>query len=92
MQELKLEHTSGQRTLLVDPSKVSMKAVLLRNGNKFPSIPQAHAINVKETYEILQVELQKIRHEEHRWNICADLKVIEMLTSLQSGYTKFCCF
>lgn len=89
MQELKLEHTCGQRTLLGDPSKVSMKTVLLRNGNKFP---QAHAFNVKETYEILQVELQKIRNEEHRWNICADLKVIEMLTGLQSGYTKFCCF
>jgi hypothetical protein len=57
MQELKLEHTSGQWTLFVDPSKVSMKAVLLRNGNKFPSIPQAHAFNVKETYDILQVEL-----------------------------------
>jgi len=92
MQELQLEHTSGQWTLFIDSSKVSFKAVLLHNGNKFPSILQAHAFNVKEMYEILQVELQKIRHEEHCWNICADLKVIEMLTGPQSGYTKFCCF
>jgi len=31
-------------------------------------------------------------NEEHRWNIQADLKVIAMLTGLQGGYTKFCCF
>jgi hypothetical protein len=90
MQEFQLEHTSGQWTLFIDSSKVSLKAVLLHNGNKFPFIPQAHALNAKETYKILQVELQQIRYEEHRWNICADLR--EMLTGLQSGYTKFCCF
>jgi len=28
--------------------KVSWKAVLLHNGNKFPSIPLAHAIHMKE--------------------------------------------
>jgi hypothetical protein len=75
-EELQLEHTSGQWRLLIDSSKVSLKAVLLHNGNQFPSIPLAHAVHMKETYENLQGLLQKIRYEEH----------------LLGGYTEFCCF
>ena len=26
------------------------------------------------------------------WHICVDLKVATMLTGLELGYTKFCCF
>jgi len=33
--------------------------VLLHNGNKFPSIPLAHAVHMTEMYENLQVLLQK---------------------------------
>ena len=42
-----------------DSPKVSLKAVLLHNGNMFPSIPLAHAIHMEEMYENLQVLLQK---------------------------------
>jgi hypothetical protein len=35
MEKLQLEHTSGQWRLVIDSSKVSLKAVLLHNGNKF---------------------------------------------------------
>jgi hypothetical protein len=34
MEKLQLEHTSGQWRLVVDSSKVSLKEVLLHNGNK----------------------------------------------------------
>jgi len=54
MEELQLEHTSGQWRLFIDLSKISLKAVLLHNGNKFLSIPLVHAVHVKETYENLQ--------------------------------------
>jgi hypothetical protein len=47
---------------------------------------------MKETKENLQVSLQKIRYEEHRWNILAELRVIAMLAVLQGGYTTFCYF
>jgi hypothetical protein len=47
---------------------------------------------MKEMYKNLQVLLQKMSYEEHRWNICADLKVTAVLTGLQGGYIKFCCF
>jgi len=59
MEELKLEHASGQWRLFIDSSKVSVKAVLLLNGNKFPSIPLVHAVHMKETYKYLEVLLQK---------------------------------
>jgi hypothetical protein len=59
MEELQLEHTSGQWRLFIDLSKVSVKAVLLLNGNKFASIPLVHAIDMKGTYKYLEVLLQK---------------------------------
>jgi hypothetical protein len=55
MEELQFEHTSGQWRLFIDSSKASLKAVLLHNGNKFPSIWLAHAVHMTETYENLQV-------------------------------------
>ena len=65
--------------------KVNLKAVLLHNGNKFPAVSLAHARHMKVTHENLQVLLQRICYEEHQLNICDDLKVIAMLTELQSG-------
>jgi len=38
----------------IDSSKVSLKAVLLHNGNTQPSIPSAHAVHKKETYMNIQ--------------------------------------
>lgn len=66
--------------------------MLLHIGNKLSFNPLAYAINVKETYKNSLILFKKIRHEEHGWNVCADLRVIAMLTGLQAGYTKVCCF
>jgi hypothetical protein len=68
MEELQLEHTSGQWRLFIDSCKVTLKAVLLHNGNKFRSAPLANAVHVKEMYENLQVLLQKVCYEGHWWN------------------------
>ena len=51
MEELQLEHTSGKWRLFIDSSKVSLKAVLHHNGNKFPSMPLKHAVRMKGTYQ-----------------------------------------
>ena len=76
----------------VDSSKVSLKAVLLRNGKKFPSVPLAHAINMKEAFENLKLLLEKIHCEKYNGNICVSFKVIAVLLGFQPGYKKFCCF
>ena len=50
MEELQLQHVPELWTFFIDSSKVSLKAVLLHNGNKRPSIPPALAVGIKETY------------------------------------------
>ena len=76
----------------MDSIKVSLKAVLLRNRNKLPSVPLAHATNMKESYENMKLLSEKTQYEKNNSNICGDLKVTALLLGLQFGYTKFGCF
>lgn len=87
---LEQEYNPDDWRLFIDGSKYS--AVLLNKGNEKPSIPVAHAVGVKESYEVMKTLLELLSYKTHEWNICCDLKVVGMLTGLQSGYTKFCCF
>lgn len=41
--------------------KNNLKAVLLRVGNKYPSIPLAQFAKMKETYESMELLLNKIK-------------------------------
>ncbi|UYV70340.1 hypothetical protein LAZ67_7002571 [Cordylochernes scorpioides] len=74
MEALGHDHDTEEWRLFIDSSKISMKAVLLHNGNKFPSVPIAHASNMKETYENMKLLLKKIEYERYGWKICSDLK------------------
>ena len=88
MDELNIEYNPEEWRLFIDSSKLSLKAVLLHNGNTKPSIPVA----MKETYENMSVILKAVNYNEHGWEFCGDLKVIALLLGLQGGFTKFCCF
>jgi hypothetical protein len=59
MEELQPEHTSGYWRSFIDSSKVSCKAFLLHNENRFHSIALAHAVHMNETWGNFQVLLQK---------------------------------
>lgn len=85
-------YVSSDWRLFVDSSARSLKAVLLHNGNTKPSIPVAHSVHLKETYDNMCVLLQTIKYDLHQWKICGDLKVIGMLMGMQAGFTKYCCF
>ena len=85
-------HCSDEWRLFIDSSKVSLKAVLLHNGNVLPSIPVAHAFGIKESDDTMKQLLQYIKYDTYKWNICAGLKVIALLLGLQLRYTKFPCF
>jgi len=50
MDAMHVRHRPEQWRLFIDISKTSLKAVLLHNGNKLPSIPVAYAPSTKETY------------------------------------------
>jgi hypothetical protein len=83
------QHCTPEWRLFVDSSKVSLKAVLLHNGNKYSSVPFAHAVNMKESYENTNLILEKIRYDKYKWNICGDLKAIALFLGLQLGYTRY---
>lgn len=78
--------------LFIDSSKRSLKAVLLHNGNKYAPIPIAHSTKLKDTYENLQIVLEKINYSEHQWKVCGDLKISTLILGPQSGFTKNPCF
>ena len=72
--------------------KRNLKAVLLHNSNVLASIPLAHSTKLPESYEALELVLEKIKYHEHEWQICGDLKVIGLLLGLQRGHKKCPCF
>ena len=91
-EELNEVHSPTEWRLFIDSNKESLKAVLLHNGNKKPSIPIAHAANSKEDYDTMDTLLTCIEHGKHKWKICADLTVVSILSGLKGGYPKYCCF
>ena len=92
MDAMNLHHNPSEWRLFIDSSKSSLKAVLLHNTNTLPSIPVAHSVHLKESYDNMVLLLQSIRYDIYNWNICGDLKVIGLLLGMQLGFTKYCCF
>lgn len=92
MEKLGYDYSPDKWRLFIDSSKLSLKAVLLNNGNDLASVPLAHGVHIKETYENIKNLLEKIQYNLHSWKICADLKVVGIILGLQGGYTKYCCF
>ena len=90
--ELGYKHRCNEWRLFIDSSKASLKAMLLHNGNSHPSIPVAHAVQLKETYETMRMLLDALRYPKYSWKICGDLRVISLILGLQLGYTKYMCF
>ena len=89
---LGLPHNPSDWRLFIDSSKRSLKDVLLQNGNKYPSIPIAHSVHLKESYDNMELLLEAIKYSEYQWSQCRDLKVIGLLMGMQAGFTKYCCF
>ena len=61
MEVLGHEYNPDQWRLFIDSSKVSLKVVLLHNGNRFPSVPLAHAAKMKEGYESMKLLFGRIK-------------------------------
>jgi len=92
MEVLGRKYNPDQWRMFNDSSKVSLKVVLLQNGNRFPSDPLAHEANMKENYENMRLLLGKIKYDEFTWKLYGDLKVVALLLRMQLRYTKYCCF
>ena len=87
-----IDHDPSQRRIFIDSSSRSLTAVLLHNGNKFPSIPVAYSIQINENYNNVKHLLDRILHDKFNWYVWGDFKILRFLLGLQNGYTKFFCF
>ena len=52
-------------------------------------LPLAHSTTLKEKYDALKYVLENIRYDQHEWDICVDLKMVNFLLGQQSGFTKY---
>ena len=93
LNEMELDQYNSENwRIFLGSSKQSLKCVLLHNRQMHGSIPIAHSVIAKETYEGTKVVLELISYTEHQWIICVDLKMACLLLGQQSGYTKYPCF
>jgi len=60
---LNMSHCSDEWRPFIDSSKVSLKAVLLHNGNVLTSIPVAYAFGIKESDDSMKQLLQYIKYD-----------------------------
>lgn len=91
-QHIGRNHVADEWRLFIDSSINSLVVVLLHIGNDFPSVPIAYSTITSETYEVMQLVLELINYEEHKWLICCDLKVVGILTGVKKGFAKHQCF
>ncbi|GFX14265.1 protein GVQW3 [Trichonephila clavipes] len=75
--------------LFIDSSKRSLNCVLFNNGNKYKSIPIAHSVTLKKECANIAKVMETIKHQDHKWFICVDLKMVNFILGQQGGYTKF---
>jgi len=52
----------------------------------------SHSATLKESYSTVEMVLQKLCFNEHKWLICVDLKMVNLLLGQQGGYVKCPCF
>lgn len=90
--QLGYEHKPDEWRLFIDSSKSALKAVILHNGNKRPSIPIAYSTKLKETYINMELLMNRINYDQYKWRIVSDFKVVALLMGLQAGNTKYPCF
>ena len=87
-----LPHNPSDLRFFIDSSKRCLKRVLLYNGNKYPCVPIAHSVHLKESYDNMELLLEAIKYSKYQWSLYGDLKVIGLLMGMQVGFTKYCYF
>jgi len=91
MTYLGVAYKSSDWCLFMDSSIASLKGALMYRNSKLPSIPVAYA-NVKEDRSSVEKILELLDYHSHGWLIMCDLKVLNFIMGLKSGYAKYPCF
>ena len=66
------QYKLGEWRLFIDSSKQSLKCVLLHNARTYAGVSIGHSVTLKESYLTVQMVLQKLCYNEHKWAICVD--------------------
>ena len=74
MDAMRMRHSCEKWRIFIDVSKTSLKAVLLHNGNKLPSIPLAYASNTEETYTTMNNILVEVDYKKYQWKFVMILR------------------
>ena len=61
-----ITHQPDQWRLFIDSSAKSLKAVLVHNGNQYPSILVGYSVHLKEDYDNVKTLLQKTKYDEYK--------------------------
>jgi len=75
------KQTPSEWWVFIDCSQQSLKAVL-HNENSKPSIPIAHSVHLKETYDEIKLLLEAIQYNVQQRGICGELRMIVMLMGM----------
>lgn len=86
-----ITYDSKEWRLFIDGSSASLKAVLLHNGNNYPSVPIAYGRYQKEKYDTIKLMLELIKYDTYKWKVCADLKMVAILCGIKQAYSKQQC-
>ena len=81
-------NTSDWR-LFIDSLSKSLKAVLVHNTNKCPSILLAHSVQMKENYENVKMLLSALRYNQYNWEVIGDFKMVAFLMGLHKVLLSF---
>ena len=73
---VEIDHDPTQWRFFIDSSTKSLKAVLLHNGNIYPSIPLSYSLQMKKDYENVKQLLIKINYAQFKWYVCGDFKLL----------------
>jgi len=66
MQTLSINHIPVDWRLFIDSSKLSLKAILLHNGNTLPSIPLGHSVHNKESHENIKILMEAVNYDKFK--------------------------
>lgn len=85
-------YTTIKWWLFIDNSKRSLKCVLLHIKNLLGTIPISHSIYLREVYEDIRIAIDLLQNHTLEEIINVVFKIICLLFSRQSGYTKYTYF
>ena len=71
--------------LFIDSSSKSLKAVLLYKGNKYSTLPLAHSVHLKETYENVKTVLNVLKYDQYNWEVIGNFKTIAFSMGMQGA-------